>query len=59
MPLRPDRASFKPGFDPRRHVFTNEERRRGGLACARKFTCTGRWTLDWYDRCQSRKKGER
>jgi hypothetical protein len=25
------RGRFRPGFDPRRHTFTQEQRRRGGL----------------------------
>ena len=48
---------FKPGFDPRRHIFTAAERKRGGLACAKKHTVCGRWHLDWYDRCSTLKKG--
>jgi hypothetical protein len=42
---------FRTGHDPRRHQLTTEERRKGGLATARKFTVTGRWHLDWWDRC--------
>lgn len=49
---------FRKGFDPRRHVLTAEERRRGGLNCAKKFTVCGRWHLDWYDRCAAKKKGD-
>lgn len=51
-------GQFRPGYDPRRHVFTAEERKRGGLNCARKYTVCGRWPLDWLDRCSKRKKGE-
>lgn len=42
---------FRKGKDPRRHVLTTEERRRGGLTTAKKFTVCGRWHLDWWDRC--------
>ncbi|HYT87555.1 MAG TPA: hypothetical protein VEL76_02445 [Gemmataceae bacterium] len=49
---------FSKGYDPRRHVLTTEERRRGGLTTARKYTCLGRWHLDWWDRCHTQKKGE-
>lgn len=48
---------FAKGFDPRRHLLTAEERRRGGLNCARKFTVCGRWHPDWWDRCSKLKKG--
>lgn len=49
---------FSRGYDPRRHILTAEERRRGGLATARKYTCHGAWHLDWWDRCHRKKKGE-
>ena len=49
---------FRKGFDARRHVLTREERRRGGLTTAKKFTVCGRWHLDWYDRCAARPQGE-
>lgn len=26
---RPNKGSFRPGYDPRRHAFTDEERKRG------------------------------
>lgn len=58
MARRRNPGQFKPGHDPRRHVFTAEERKRGGLNCARKFTCHGRWHLNWWDRCAAKKKGE-
>ena len=54
----PNPGSFQKGPDPRRHVFTAAERRRGGLQCARKFTVCGRWHLDWLDRCSTLTKGE-
>ena len=59
-PLRrcENKGYFKRGFDPRRHVLTAEERRRGGINCARKFTVCGRWHPDWWDRCRRKKKGE-
>jgi hypothetical protein len=49
---------FRKGPDERRHMLTPEERRRGGLNCAKKFTCHGWWHPDWWDRCRARKKGE-
>ena len=52
---RANRGSFKPvaiaGPDARRHLFTQAERRRGGQTTARRYLCTGRWHLDWLDRC--------
>ncbi len=57
-----NRGSFRPvaiaGPDPRRHVFTSEERRRGGLTTARRYLCTGRWHLDWLDRCDRKIRNE-
>ena len=52
-PRQPPRRGkpFQKGFDPRRHPLTTAERRRGGLATAKKFTVCGRWHLDWWDRC--------
>ncbi len=59
MSRRRNRGQFNPGFDPRRRRgFTKEECRKGGLATARKFTCCGRWHLDWWDRQAKLKKGE-
>ena len=49
---------FRKGFDPRRHQLTAEERRRGGVNCARKFTVCGRWYPDWWDRCAAKRKGD-
>jgi|SRR6266542_4299381 len=54
-----NRGWFKAGFDPRRHLLTTEERRRGGLSCARKFTCQGRWHPDWWERCRRKKKNDK
>ncbi len=53
-----NKGKFNKGNDPRRHKFTTEELRRGGLNCARKFLVVGRWHLDWYDRQAKLKKGE-
>jgi hypothetical protein len=53
-----NRGWFRKGFDPRRHVLTAEERRRGGINCARKYTVIGRWHADWHERCTRLKKGE-
>jgi hypothetical protein len=55
-----NRGWFLRGHDPRRHRLTAEERKRGGLACAKKYTiCGGQpWPLDWMDHCSKRKKGE-
>ena len=59
MSRKPRNAGqFRPGFDPRRHVFTPAERRRGGLTTARKFTVRGRWHPDWWDRCAAQQKGD-
>ena len=58
MARRRNRGQFKPGYDPRRHVFTADERRRGGITTARKFTVHGRWHPDWWERCRHKKKGE-
>jgi hypothetical protein len=55
---RRNRGQFRPGFDPRRHVFTPQERKRGGLACTKKYTVCGRWHADWHERCTRLKKGE-
>jgi len=52
--MRTNRGWFRPGFDPRRHVFTREERSRGGQTTMRRFLCTGRWRLGWYDYCEAR-----
>ena len=49
---------FKKGFDARRHLFTHEERVRGGRTTFRKFLVIGRWRPDWWDRCQKRKKDD-
>lgn len=48
---------FRLGFDPRRHLLTIDEKRRGGRTTARKFTVCGRWHLDWWDRCAAKPKG--
>jgi hypothetical protein len=58
MARRRNRGQFKPGFDPRRHIFTAAERKRGGIQCAKKYTVCGRWHLDWMDQCSKRNKGE-
>ena len=58
-PRTPPRKRGKPfakGFDPRRHILTTEERRRGGRTTAKKFTVCGRWHLDWWDRCAAQPK---
>ena len=49
-------GSFRKGPDARRHVFTHEERSRGGLTTAQRYLCTGRWHLDWWDRCHRKVK---
>jgi hypothetical protein len=41
MKRKANRGSFKPGFDARRHAFTNAERRRGGQST---------WRLAMYDK---------
>src|SRR5437868_3527086 len=60
---QPNRGSFRPvataGPDPRRHVFTPEERRRGGLTTARRYLCTGRWHLDWLERCDRKVRDQK
>ena len=59
MPSRSSRRNpgwFRIGFDPRRHALTLEERRRGGVSCARKFTVHGRWHPDWHERCAAKRK---
>ena len=48
---RKNKGWFVCGQDARRHIFTREECRRGGLTTARRYTCVGRWYLDWHDRC--------
>src|SRR5687768_8664454 len=53
-----NRGRFKPGFDPRRHVFTRDECSRGGMTTARRYLCGGRWHLDWYDRCDRRVRND-
>jgi hypothetical protein len=61
MPPRkppPRGRPFQKGFDPRRHILTTAERRRGGINCARKYTIRGPWPLAWMDYCSNRKKGE-
>jgi hypothetical protein len=58
MSRRRNPGWFKKGFDPRRHVLTPAERRRGGISCAKKYTVCGAWPLEWFDRCSKRKKGE-
>lgn len=47
---------FCKGFDPRRHLLTQAERRKGGLSCAKKFTCHGKWFANWWDRCRDKVK---
>ena len=42
----PNPGWFRKGFDPRRHLFTREERVRGGMTTSRKFLVIGRWELD-------------
>lgn len=54
-----NRGWFRKGFDPRRHVFTREECSRGGLTTAKRYLCTGRWHLDWLDRCERRVRNEK
>ena len=60
---RPNRGSFRPvaiaGPDPRRHVFTAEERSRGGKTTARRYLCSGQWHLDWLDRCDRKVRNEK
>jgi hypothetical protein len=41
---------FKSGHDPRRHDFTNEERRRGCQTTWRKLMADSPWMLDWLQR---------
>lgn len=44
---RKGKGQFKPGFDPRRHVFTKEECQRGFLAAL--DTCSNDWNrLAWF-----------
>ena len=59
MASRHNPGWFRKGFDPRRHPLTHEERVRGGLSCAAKFTVKGRWHLDWWDRCARKKKNSK
>ncbi len=43
---RDNKGYFRKGYDPRRHILTAAERKRGGINCARKFTVCGRWHPD-------------
>jgi len=52
----PNPGWFQKGFDRRRHLFTHDERARGGLTTSRKFLVIGRWRPDWWQRCRKRKK---
>jgi hypothetical protein len=45
-----NRTSFQPGFDPRRHIFTAEERRRGGQTAWRRLMQDAPWMLAWLQR---------
>jgi hypothetical protein len=49
---------FRKGYDPRRHILTLAEKRRGGLTTAKKFTVCGQWHLDWWGRCAAQPKGD-
>jgi hypothetical protein len=51
-----NRGWFLQGHDPRRHPLTSEQRRLGGLNCAKKFTVLGRWYPDWVERCRRKVK---
>jgi hypothetical protein len=44
------RGRFRPGPDPRRHRFTQAERRRGGRAAWRKLMEEAPWLLAWLQR---------
>lgn len=50
---------FRRVFDPRRRVLTQEERRRGGVRYAGKFTTLGRWYPDGHERSAGRRKEKR
>jgi hypothetical protein len=54
-----NRGWLQKGFDARRHILTEEERRRGGLSCAKKLKVQGRWFSDWWDRWARRRKSEK
>lgn len=58
-----NRGSFRPvavaGPDPRRHVFTYEERSRGGQTTAKRYLVCGRWHTDWLDRCDRKVRNEK
>jgi hypothetical protein len=41
---------FKKGPDPRRHIFTDEERSRGGQTTWRKLMEEAPWMLKWLQR---------
>ena len=57
MTRRRNPGWFRPGFDLRRHVFTPEQRRQGGITTARKFTVCGKWHPDWWERCRKGENG--
>jgi hypothetical protein len=44
------RGRFKKGPDPRRHLFTPEERGRGGQTTWRKLMDEAPWMLKWLQR---------
>jgi hypothetical protein len=50
MPHRANRTSFRRGPDRRRHVFTAEERSRGGQTTWRKAMEEQPWLLAWLQR---------
>jgi hypothetical protein len=45
-----NRGCFRRGHDPRRHVFTDEERRRGGQTTFLKLMNDEPWLLAWFQR---------
>ncbi len=55
---RRNKGWFRKGHDPRRHNLSIQDCRKGGLTTARRYLCTGRWHLDWWDRCDRRTRNE-
>jgi hypothetical protein len=45
--MRDAQGRFLPGADPARHVFTPEERRRGGQSTWRRAMYDEPWLLRW------------
>ncbi len=47
---KPNPGAFKKGHDPRRHVLTFEDRRKGGQVAWQRMMADAPWLLAWLQR---------